>query len=517
MMIKRFSVIYIGSSKCELIIGQRGKGTINILDRVSYPIRFGSQSFTKGFIDFKLVYALCQTINDYISMSKTFDVESIRIVGTTALREAKNQLYILEQIRINTGGYRVEILDQEEEIHLIYRHMVSKCENEYDIIGSENKDQMMAAISSGNLSVALLKNGIIDYHQTAELGYLKMRHFLRSIEENTERFETLLNEFIGINTREISENIRKRKIHRLFVSSHEVEMIARLYGCHEIKDFYDLDVEGFAALCNQTINLTMNQLMRKFPSLRQNEAETLNHTLILYLKLIKETGVKKLTLIPMSIGDAIMDDHFQVMRTQRLKEWIEKGAYQSAIKIGEKYQVSLKHAKQIEMLSQRIFDALKKHHEMGKRERLLLSMLSYLQGVGMMINSKDYWIQSRHIIENTDLIGISGHEKDVMGLVSELVKSQVIEPEIHIKNSEADKYLQVAKLTAILKLALALDQSDQQKVKKISCRVKEEELLIEVSTGINFQLEEYFFKYSAYTMEKIYGIKPILKIKRVEL
>lgn len=46
-MIKRFSVIYIGSSKCELIIGQRGKGTINILDRVSYPIRFGSQSFTK--------------------------------------------------------------------------------------------------------------------------------------------------------------------------------------------------------------------------------------------------------------------------------------------------------------------------------------------------------------------------------------------------------------------------------------------------------------------------------------
>jgi exopolyphosphatase/guanosine-5'-triphosphate,3'-diphosphate pyrophosphatase len=261
----------------------------------------------------------------------------------------------------------------------------------------------------------------------------------------------------------------------------------------------------------------MNQLMRKFPSLRQNEAETLNHTLILYLKLIKETGVKKLTLIPMSIGDAIMDDHFQVMRTQRLKEWIEKGAYHSAIKIGEKYQVSSKHAKQIEMLSQRIFDALKKHHEMGKRERLLLSMLSYLQGVGMMINSKDYWIQSRHIIENTDLIGISGHEKDVMGLVSELVKSQVIEPEIHIKNSEADKYLQVAKLTAILKLALALDQSDQQKVKKISCRVKEEELLIEVSTGINFQLEEYFFKYSAYTMEKIYGIKPILKIKRVEL
>ncbi|WKY46315.1 exopolyphosphatase [Eubacteriaceae bacterium ES3] len=516
-MIKRFSVIYIGSNKCELIIGQRGKGCINILDRASYPIRFGSQSFSQGFIDFKLVYALCQTINDYIGMSKAFDVDSIKILGTTALREAKNQIYILEQIRINTGGYEVEILDQEEEIHLIYRHMILKCESSYNIIEQKNGDQMIAAISSGNLSVALLKKGVIDYHQTAELGYLKMKHFLRSIEENTERFETLLNEFIGINTREITENIDQRNIQKLFVSSHEVEMIARLYGCNDQKQFYDLEVEGFEALYNECINLTMNQLMRKYEFLTANEAETLNHTLILYLKLIKETGVKKLTLIPMSIGDAIMDNHFQVMKTQRLMEWIEEGSYQSAIKIGEKYHISIKHAKQIEMLSLKIFDALKKHHEMGRRERMLLSMLAYLQGVGMMINSKDYWIQSRHIIENTDMIGITTYERQLMGLICELVKSQVVEPEMYMKNVDTIAFLKVAKLTAILKLALALDQSDQQKVKKIACRVKEEQLQIEVSTGINFQLEEYFFKYSSYTMEKIYGIKPVLKIKRVEL
>ena len=113
-MIKRFSVIYIGSIRCELIVGQRGKGCIKILDRAMFPINFGSQSFTKGEISFKSVYALCQTINEYIEMSKTYGVESIKIFGTTALREARNRLYILEQIKINTGGYEVEILDKED-------------------------------------------------------------------------------------------------------------------------------------------------------------------------------------------------------------------------------------------------------------------------------------------------------------------------------------------------------------------------------------------------------------------
>ena len=51
-MIKRFAAIYIGSSKCELVVGQRGKGTINILDRAVYPIDFGEQSFARGKISF---------------------------------------------------------------------------------------------------------------------------------------------------------------------------------------------------------------------------------------------------------------------------------------------------------------------------------------------------------------------------------------------------------------------------------------------------------------------------------
>ncbi|URN83132.1 MULTISPECIES: exopolyphosphatase [Acetobacterium] len=515
-MIKRFSVIYIGSIRCELIVGQRGKGCIKILDRAMFPINFGSQSFTKGEISFKSVYALCQTINEYIEMSKTYGVESIKIFGTTALREARNRLYILEQIKINTGGYEVEILDKEEETHLIYRHMVLKCDPQFNIITDTKEDQMLASISSGNVSVALLKNGVIDYHQTAELGYLKMKEILKSIEENSERFETLLMEFISINTQDIVENIRKRHIKRLFVSSHEVDVIAQLCGITERQDYYVINAEDFGKLCKVAGDLTVNQLLKKYPLLDQSEAETLNHTLMLYLKLLAETGVETFILIPMIIGDAFLDFEFQITKKQQLIEWIEEGSYLSAKTIGKKYHTSHRHSEFVEKISLKIFDSLKKYHQLGKRERQLLSMLCYLMEVGSFIDHKNFWVQSRYIIETTDIIGVNQEEKAVMGKVAEAVKTNFIKVEEKIHSSDEKEQLLVAKLAAILKLAIALDKSYQQKIQNLHCHVKDEKLMLELTTGKNFQLEEYFFKASRATMENVYGIKPILKIKRVE-
>jgi exopolyphosphatase/guanosine-5'-triphosphate,3'-diphosphate pyrophosphatase len=44
-MIKRYAVISIGSTRCELIVGQRGKSGVNILDRAMFPLELGAQIF----------------------------------------------------------------------------------------------------------------------------------------------------------------------------------------------------------------------------------------------------------------------------------------------------------------------------------------------------------------------------------------------------------------------------------------------------------------------------------------
>jgi exopolyphosphatase/guanosine-5'-triphosphate,3'-diphosphate pyrophosphatase len=394
--------------------------------------------------------------------------------------------------------------------------MVLKCDPQFNITGESREDQMLASISSGNVSVALLKNGIIDYHQTAELGYLKMKEILKSIEENSERFETLLMEFISINTQEIVENIRKRNIRKLFVSSHEVDVIAQLCGFTQQQPYYQVNAQEFGKLCRITGDLTVNQLLKKYPLLDQNEAETLNHTLMLYLKLLAETGVENFILIPMVIGDAFLDFEFQVTKKQQLTDWIDEGSHMSAKIIGKKYHTSTKHSEFVEKISLKIFDSLKRYHQLGKRERQLLSILCYLMEVGSFIDHKNYWVQSRYIIETTEIIGINQKERTIMGKVAESAKINFISPDGTNSGEDEKEQLLVAKLSAILKLSIALDKSYQQKIRNLKCQVKDEKLIVELTTGKNFQLEEYFFKASRYAIEKVYGVEPILKIKRVE-
>ncbi len=343
-----------------------------------------------------------------------------------------------------------------------------------------------------------------------------MKSILKRIEENTEQFETLLLEFITINTQDIAENIKKRKITKMFVSSHEVNVIAQLCGYKEQQPYYEIEASGFEKLCEVAGGLTVNQLIKKYPLLHQTEAETLNHTLVLYLKLLSDTGVERFILTPMSIGDAILDFEFQVLKNQRLLEWIELGSYASAKAIGQKYHTSYKHAEFVERMGLRIFDSLKKNHQLQKRQRQLLSLICYLMEVGSFIDHKNFWVQSRYIIETTDLIGVTHAERVLMGKVVESLQSHFLMTEDMLYESNGEEQLVVAKLAAILKIAVALDKSYQQKIQSLSCHFKNDKLVIEVRTRKNIQLEEYFFKTSRYTMEKVYGIKPILKIKRID-
>ncbi|MEG0376959.1 MAG: exopolyphosphatase [Eubacterium sp.] len=515
-MIKRFAAIYIGSGKCEMVVGQRGKGTINVLDRAMYPIDFGSQSFTKGRISFESVYALCRIINEYIKIAKASDVEEVEIVGTAALREASNRLYLLEQIRIYTGGYRVHLLEKEDEIELIYRYMMLKCEDLFDE-EALNQEWMLTSISSGNIAAAVVNGGLIDYHEMVEMGYLKMKRILNVIEERSVNFESLLTDFIDINFESIAENVKKRKIKHLVVTSHDVDLLAHLCSVERSEEYYRISKKSFVALYKSVENMTPSQLLRKYPALGKHEAETIRHTLALYLKLLEATGIEEIILIQLNICDAVMNFKFNITKNQRLMEWIEQSSYSSAKVVGKKYLVDSIHADAVEKFSLKIFDALKKRYQMEKRERFLLQICAQLLDVGHFIGHYKNIPQSKVVVENTDIIGLGVSDKRVIGSVADSVRTVPFDENYLDQNLTVNELLTVSRLTAILKLATALDKSHRKKIGKIQCHLSEKEFVINAVTTKNTQLEEYFFELSSLAMRKVYGIRPVLKIKREKI
>ena len=79
---------------------------------------------------------------------------------------------------------------------------------------------------------------------------------------------------------------------------------------------------------------------------------------------------------------------------------------------------------------------------------------------------------------------------------------------------EKNNYMVIAKLTAILKLANALDRSQKQKFRDIKVALKEHSLSVVVVTDEDITLEQGLLKERADFFEEVYSVKPVIKQKK---
>lgn len=514
-MVKRFAAIYIGSSKCDLVVGQRGKGSINVLDRAMYPIDFGVQSFTNGTIGFQSVYALCGILNEYIEIAQASAVDEIQILGTAALREATNRDYVLDQIRVFTGGHQVRLLEKEEEIELIFRYLHHLCGESLMVEGA---DTVIAAITSGNIAVGRIHAGSIVALYNTEMGYLKIKELFHTMEERTGNFDNLLSDYMAIRMKNLTDALRCKKIGNLVVTSHEADTIARLLGMPVIpRGYYTLTKEALLALRGEMAGLYASQLMKKYPGLGRYQAETIRHTLILFIQLLKDTQMTTVHLARLSIGDALLEFAFNITKNRQLEEWIDRSTMASVKAMAKGYSIDRTHADAVEKIALRLFSALRTQYQMGKEEQRYLSMAAQLLDIGSFVGNNPCGELNRRIIESSDIIGLKNGEKRLLGRIVDGVRLETLKSLEEDDVLKLEERMVVAKVIAILKLATALDKSHKQRVGKIRCHLDAKIFEISVQATKNVQLEEYFFAQNAWAMKEVYGIEPLLRVRRIAI
>ncbi len=111
---KMAAVAYIGSRVLQFRITEDGKESIRELEFMESPSDLGHQTFSTGRIRYESVETLCERVNDFKILAKAYDITDINLFATTALRDAINRYYILDQIKIRTG-LDVEIIEDAEE------------------------------------------------------------------------------------------------------------------------------------------------------------------------------------------------------------------------------------------------------------------------------------------------------------------------------------------------------------------------------------------------------------------
>ena len=117
-------------------------------------------------------------LNDFISIMKSYKVEAYRAYTTSAIREAKNRVILLDYLEKKTG-LKIEVLDNAEQRFLDYKSIAAQA-NEFNRI--IEKGTAILDVGGGSVQVSLFDKDSLVSAQNIRIGNLRIRERVAAIE-----------------------------------------------------------------------------------------------------------------------------------------------------------------------------------------------------------------------------------------------------------------------------------------------------------------------------------------------
>ena len=117
------AIIDIGSHVVRLDISEiKNNSTISPLESLSRPITLGFDVFRYGSVSTHTMDQLITILKAYQNKIKEYQVTQIRIIATSAIREAFNRELIADRIKRETD-LNLEVLESQQEIMYVFSAM----------------------------------------------------------------------------------------------------------------------------------------------------------------------------------------------------------------------------------------------------------------------------------------------------------------------------------------------------------------------------------------------------------
>ena len=527
-----FSAIDVGSNEVSMKIYELSKKDgIRELDHVRHTIELGADTYRIGKISHSLVDELCSILVGFRQKMKEYDVKSYNAYATSAIREAKNYLSILDQIQLKSG-LKVKILSNSEQRFLLHKAVAMK-ENDFNNI--IKKGTAIVDVGAGSVQISLFDEGHMITTQNIKLGSLRIRELLSDLEYQTLDYNNLISEYIDNDLNTFHELCLQYVpvSHIIGIGENLTEFIRNsfeTYFVHHILpnstnsmdskttdlSFDRIDHNDFSLFFHHLETTSIDRISESL-GIPREQAALIVPTAMIYYKIFDITHAQFMWLPGSTLCDGIVADYAENKEKMLLSHPFTKDILWSARFIAAKYHSNQDHINFVETKALYLFDMLKKFHGLSKRERLILQISCILHSCGSFINMNFSSENTYNIIMASEIIGLSHSERVMVATLTRYSSEYNLAQSENKNPISKDSYIKMLKLAAILQLANVLDKSHQQKCDELKIVFSNKEMFIYAKTQKDITLEKGLVEKTAYFFEEIYGIHPVLKTKKERL
>jgi exopolyphosphatase / guanosine-5'-triphosphate,3'-diphosphate pyrophosphatase len=501
------AVIDIGTSAIRMAIAEVNGGQISTLESLSQGVRLGKDTFTRNEISRSTIEDTVRVLKSYRQKLEEYGItrsDQIRVVATSAVREAVNRLALLDRIYVATG-LTVEPVEEAEVHRITFRSIQPLLLKEKALVESQT---IICEVGGGNTELLLIDKGNVAYSHSYRLGSLRLRQAMEIFRAPQDKVQEIMQSEIERALDDVPELIPPGDRKLIGLGGDLRFAAGQLLPAWEAGTLASISVDDLARLTAKVAPLSEDAIVRRY-HLTFPDAETLAPALMTYVHLARTLGVSHLFVSSANLRDGLLRE---MAEGWTWTEDFRRQIFRSAVELGRKYDFDEEHGTHVATLSRQLFQALREEHKLDSRYELILMLSAMLHEIGRYVSNTSMHKHSMYLITNSDLFGLGSQDMLLVGLVARYHR-RAMPKSTHPGFNTLDRERRVAvlKLAAMLRIAIALDASRAQRVHEIKSARHKQRLIITVPDVEDLSVEQLALKQGSGMFEDVFGLKVQLR------
>jgi len=522
-----FAAIDIGSNSCRLKIAKVQAHRLKTVAEDREVTRLGGSVFDTGLISPEAMAATLRALKRFQRSVQTHGVDRIRVVATSAMRDARNSAAFQAWVKAETG-WNMEIISGLEEGRLIH----------LGVTGAEpgaGGRVLLLDLGGGSCELTISEHKHIKETVSLPLGAVRLTEQFLSAEPPPPDGLARMRQLIARELRRAHRRIQPGRGTLVIATSGTAAALAaacalgakngKAGGKKGGKSSAKLapvrirTEDRAAILAGMVPARTVRKLAGKLakmslpqresvPGIGPRRAEIIVAGAQVYSEILESFNLSGFRYSPLGLRDGILAQMLaeQDARAKAHREF-EHERWESVLATARRYGVDPRQAEPVRAHTVQLFRELKSMHQLPPEYESWLAAAALLRDTGKFINHQGHHRHAQYIISSSEIYGYTQLQRTLVSAIARyLGKSRPQPGDRALRNIPAEEHKNVNRAVILLRLAVALNQDRASDVLRVSTRIYPKRVYLELRAGrAGAELEQWSLRKEAGYFREVFG------------
>ncbi len=461
-----FAAVDIGSNSVRLKIARlaRGGKVVTVLEDREVT-RLGGSVFRTGQLEPQSMESTINALQRFHRAAQRHGAAAVRVLATSAMREAKNAKAFEDWVRSATG-WKLEVITGLEEGRLIHLGVMAGTR-------FTARRVLLIDLGGGSCELTFSVAGQIQEMASLPLGAVRLTEEFLAHDPPRPKELQRLRAFISEEVARIERRVLARRVQVTIATGGTAATLAALASKRRGDARAGQASAGDLRRIAEKVAGYDLEERRVMPGLGPRRAEIIVAGAAVYAGLMVH-GIHGFRYSPLGLRDGLLAQMAADLGGERhIQQRIQSQRERAVVTLGTHYGIDARYAKTVRDLAASLFAKLKRVHQLPAEYEEWLTAAAMLQEVGSFVNRGGRHRHAWYLIANSEIFGYTTEQRHIIAAIARYVgNSRPTADDRPMRELGGDDRELVPKAVMLLRLARALNQSRNGIVRSVRARIQ---------------------------------------------